>query len=122
MAARKKKSGAGAGAAPIEPKKFFEVIVPRVLTIMRATCTDMGGRYAVEVDGHGAWSLDFPTASVVPGKEGADVTVSLSRPQFDSLSSSSVELAKLVADGAVKCEGDVKRIENVSLVLAFLAR
>jgi hypothetical protein len=117
MAAKKK-----AAAPPMEPKRFFEVVVPRVLTIMRATCTDLGGRYGVDVEGHGAWSLDFPTASVLPGKEGANVTVFLSLDQFASLSSSKVELAKLVADGKVRCEGDVGKIENVSLVLAFLAR
>lgn len=117
MAAKKR-----ATTPPMEPKRFFEVVVPRVLTLMRATCADLGGRYAVDVEGHGAWSLDFPTASVVPGKEGADVTVFLSRDQFASLSSSKVELAKLVADRAVKCEGDAGKIENVSLVLAFLAR
>ena len=106
----------------MEPKRFFEVVVPRVLTIMRATCTDLGGRYGVDVEGHGAWSLDFPTATVVPGREGANATVFLSIEQFGSLSSSKVELAKLVADGKVKAEGDVSKIENVSLVLAFLAR
>jgi hypothetical protein len=118
MAAKKK----AAATPPMEPKRFFEVIVPRVLTIMRATCTDLGGRYGVEVDGHGAWSLDFPTASVLPGRDGANVTVFLSLDQFASLSSSKTELAKLVADGKVRAEGDVGKIENVSLVLAFLAR
>lgn len=117
MAAKKR-----AVAPAMEPKRFFEVVVPRVLTIMRATCTDLGGRYAVDVAGHGAWSLDFPTASVLPGKDGADVTLYLSLEQFASLSSSKVELAKLVAEGTVKADGDVGKIENVSLVLAFLAR
>ena len=106
----------------IEPKRFFEVVVPRLLTAMRATCADLGGRYAVDVEGHGAWTLDFPAAQVVPGSAGADVTVFLDVAQFASLSSASVELAKLVADKSVRTEGDASRIENVSLVLAFLAR
>lgn len=108
--------------APIAPKAFFESSVPRVLSIMRATCKDLGGRYRIEVEGHGGWTLDFPTASVQPGEGGvADVTVRLSEAQFQSLTSAKVELAKLVATGAVPCEGDRARIENVSLVLAFLS-
>ena len=97
--------------------------MPRVLSIMRATCKDMGGRYRVDVDGAGSWVLDFPSAAVQPGAgAAADVVVHLSLAQFQSLSTSKVELAKLVADGAAKAEGDVKRIENVSLVWAFLER
>jgi hypothetical protein len=111
-----------ARAAPT-PKQFFEVAVPRVLAIMRATCADLGGKYCVDVDGEGAWTLDFPAARVVPGcVEGSDVVVHLSQAQFASLSTSKVELAKLCADGAARVEGDRGRIENVSLVLAFLER
>ena len=48
--------------------------------------------------------------------------VHLSPAQFASLSTGKVELAKLVADGAARCEGEHARLENVSLVLAFLER
>jgi hypothetical protein len=110
-------------AAAIPPETFFATVVPRLLSIMRATCKDMGGRYVIAVDGAGAWTLDFPTAAVQKGAgENVDVTVHLTPEQFASLSSASVELAKLVASKAVRCEGDVGKIENVSLVLAFLSR
>lgn len=108
--------------APVAPKVFFESSVPRVLSIMRATCQDLGGRYRIEVEGHGAWTLDFPTASVQPGDgPAADVSLRLTEPQFQSLTNAKTELAKLVATGAVPCEGERARIENVSLVLAFLS-
>lgn len=108
---------------PIAPRTFFESAVPRVLTVMRATCKDLGGRYCIDVEGHGAWTLDFPTATLKPGRgESVDVTLFLTEPQFQSLTSAKVELAKLVATGAVRCEGDAAKIENISLVLAFLIR
>lgn len=116
MAAKKK------GNAPT-PEQFFGSAVPRVLSIMRATCKDLGGRYAIEVEGHGAWTLDFPNAAVQTGRmEPVDVTVTLTPAQFASLTGANVELAKLVRDKTVRTDGDVSKIENVSLVLAFLAR
>jgi alkyl sulfatase BDS1-like metallo-beta-lactamase superfamily hydrolase len=118
VAAKKK----AARAAPT-PKQFFEVAVPRVLSIMRATCADLGGKYCVDVDGEGAWTLDFAAAKVVAGRaDPADVVVHLTQAQFASLSTGKVELAKLAADGAARVEGDRGKIENVSLVLAFLER
>ncbi len=105
------------------PQAFFESACPRVLQIMRATCAELGGAYCIDVDGAGAWTLDFPSATVTPGRgPAAAVTVHLSPAQFASLSTGKVELAKLVADGAARCEGDRARLENVSLVLAFLER
>src|SRR3954470_13860329 len=116
MAAKKK-----AKVAP-PPKAFFETAVPRVLQIMRATCADLGGSYVVDVEGE-AWTLDFPNAKVTAGKrEGADVVMKMNAAQFASLSTGKVELAKLCADGSVHVEGDRQKIENVSLVLAFLER
>ena len=116
MAARKK-----AKAAPT-PQAFFEGAVPRVLRIMRATCADLGGTYVVDVEGE-RWTLDFPGAKVVAGaSDGADVVMTMNAAQFASLSTGKVELAKLCADGAVVVEGDRTKIENVSLVLAFLER
>jgi len=118
MAARKK----APRTAPT-PQSFFELACPRVLQIMRATCADLGGAYCIDVEGAGAWTLDFPTTTVKPGRSAdAAVTVHLSPAQFASLSTGKVELAKLVADGAARCEGDRARLENVSLVLAFLER
>src|SRR5688500_18993017 len=104
MAAKKSK-GKSAKAA-MEAKRFFQVVVPRILPVKPATGGDLGGRYAVDVEGHGAWTLDFPSASVVAGRDDADVTVFLNVEQFASLSSASVELAKLVADKTVRTEGD----------------
>jgi alkyl sulfatase BDS1-like metallo-beta-lactamase superfamily hydrolase len=107
----------------VAPSAFFEAALPRVLSTLRATCKDLGGRYAIEVEGHGAWTLDFPGASVRAGRAAdADVTLWLSEPQFQSLTKANVELARVVADGTVRCEGDRAKIENVSLVLAFLSR
>lgn len=117
MAAKKKPK-----KTAVEAKAFFGSMAPRVLSIMRATCAELGGRYAVDVEGQGAWTLDFPTASIAPGNERADVVVRFTPEQFALLSTSRVELKKLVADGIVRCEGDVSRIENISLILAFLDR
>ncbi len=106
-----------------EPHTFFERAVPRVLSIMRVTCAELGGRYSVEVAGQGTWTLDFPEARVLPSAvEGADVIVHLSPEQFASLATGKIELRKLVADGAVRADGDASKLENVSLVLAFLER
>jgi hypothetical protein len=117
MAAKKK-----AKTAPT-PQTFFEVSVPRVLNIMRATCADLGGKYVVEVEGAGAWTLDFTKPGVTPGKvDNPDVTIGLSAPQFASLSTGKVELLKLVADGQARCDGDRAKVENISLILAFLER
>src|SRR5688572_4361376 len=89
-----------------EPKVFFESIVPRVLAIMKATCLDLKGRYAIVVDGAGTWTLDFPTQRVEPGDANVDVKVTLSRAQFEKLSTGKAELAKWVADGEAACAGD----------------
>jgi hypothetical protein len=106
---------------PPEPKVFFERAVPRVLSIMKATCAELGGRYSIEVDGAGAWTLDFVNTKVSQGRvDGADVFIAMTPAQFGSLTSGKVELLKLVSDGAVRCEGDRSKVENVSLVLAFL--
>jgi hypothetical protein len=108
---------------PPSPETFFEVACPRVMTIMRATCAELGGRYVVEVEGAGAWTLDFPAATVARGATpGADVIIHLSPAQFASLSTGKVELLKLTNSGQARFEGDRARIENVSLVLAFLER
>lgn len=115
MAAKKKPN-----KTAIEARAFFATMAPRVLSIMRATCAELGGRYGVDVEGQGSWTLDFPSATIAEGIERADVTVRFTNEQFGLLSTSRVELKKLVADGVVRCEGDVSRIENVSLVLAFL--
>ena len=104
------------------PQAFFDGAVPRVLTIMRATCAELGGKHCIVVEGAGEWTLDFPNARVVAGRHQPDVTVYLAPEQFASLSTSKVELAKLVADGKARYEGDRSRVENVSLILAFLER
>jgi alkyl sulfatase BDS1-like metallo-beta-lactamase superfamily hydrolase len=110
-----------ARAAP-SPEVFFGTSLPRVLQMLRAACADLGGRYVVDVDGK-AWTLDYTSATVVAGAAAnVDVTVRLSAAQFASLSTSKVELKKLVADGQAPCEGDRAKLENVSFVLAFLER
>jgi hypothetical protein len=116
MAAKKK-------ASPPNPDTFFGNAVPRVLSIMRDRCKEMGGTYTIDIEGVGAWTLDFPNATVVKGPDAnATFTLHMTLDQFGSLTSASVELAKLVADKKVRLDGDASKIENVSLVLAFLAR
>lgn len=114
MAAKKKR------AIPT-PTAFFETLVPRVLRIMEKTCGELGGRYTVDVEGQGAWTLDFTTRAVTKGAAASsDVTLYLDAKQYESLSTGKIELLKLVHNGSVRCEGDQAKVENVSLVLAFL--
>jgi alkyl sulfatase BDS1-like metallo-beta-lactamase superfamily hydrolase len=85
---------------------------------------ERGGRFVVAIDGAGGgtWCLDFGAAAVSKGLSDADVSIRLSLAQFVSLSSGRVELRKLIVDGEVACEGERARLEDLSLVLAFLAR
>ena len=107
----------------VAPTAFFHTAVPRVLTLMKATCADLGGSYAIHIDGHGAWTLDFPSACVRDGAAAdAQVALFLTLAQFEALQNPKTELKKLVTSGAVRCQGDLGKVENVSLVLAFLAR
>ena len=116
MATKKKKP------AP-EPSMFFTGAVPRVLGAMRATAAELGGSYGVVVD-DSAFVIDFPSASAkavdAAAAAAADVTVTMSRAQFESLATGKVELLALVKSGAVGSHGDVSRLENLSLILAFL--
>lgn len=91
---------------------------------MRSLLAERGGRFAVVVDGPsgGTWYLDFATAAVSRDPSAVDVTIQLTLPQFVSLSSGRVELRKLIVDGEVPCEGQRARLEDLSLVLAFLSR
>lgn len=120
MAAAKKRSSPQA----LDPTAFFEVACPRVLHAMRSLLAERGGRFAVVVEGPGGgtWCLDFAAAAVSQGPAAADVTIHLTLPQFVSLSSGRVELRKLIVDGEVPCEGQRERLEDLSLVLAFLSR
>jgi hypothetical protein len=102
------------------PAAFFGEAVPMLLSRMRAMCQDRGGKFAVVVDGAGAWTLDFEKAEVREGEEEADVRLSMDEETFGSLSQAKVELRKLVVDGAVTCEGEKDRVEDLSLILAFL--
>jgi hypothetical protein len=123
MAAKKKSTSTK--KAPLPPRAFFERAVPRILDVMRTTCKELGGKYTIEVAGDdgGAWTLDYPTASVHPGADpGADLVVHLSLDQFTAVSTGKEELAKLVVDGRATSTGDKARIENLSFVLAFLQR
>ena len=106
------------------PEQFFSQLCPPLLRSMRSLCAEMGGSYAIVVEGAGggAWTLDFAGAEVRAGGDGANVTLTMSPERFASLSSARVELRKLVADGEVSCEGDPGRLENLSFVLAFLQR
>ena len=91
--------------------------------MMKATCADLGGSYVIHVDGYGVWTLDFPGACVRTGASAdAHVVLFLTLAQFEALQNPKTELKKLVTGGAVRCEGDLGKVENVSLVLAFLAR
>jgi len=113
MASKKK-------APPVDVDAFFSRTVPRLLGAMRALCAERGGRYGVVVDGR-AFTIDFAQAAVVAGADNVDVTVTLSAAQFQSLAAGT-ELRKLVASGEAALSGDRDRIEDLSLVLAFLAR
>jgi alkyl sulfatase BDS1-like metallo-beta-lactamase superfamily hydrolase len=114
MATKKKKP------AP-EPVAFFTSAVPRVLRAMRATCAELGGSYGVTVD-DSAFVIDFASASanVAADVSATDVAVTMTRAQFESLATGKVELLALVRSGAVASRGDVNRLENLSLILAFL--
>jgi hypothetical protein len=124
MSPAKKKSARKKKAPPPPPKEFFEVAAPRVLTAMSSLCASMGGSYAfvVEGEGGGAWTLDFTDASVREGSDGADLTVTLPIEDFPVLATAKGELRKLVADGTAACEGEKDRLENLSMVVAFLQR
>lgn len=105
------------------PQAFFERSVPRVLDIMRARCAELGGRYTVHVEDSGVWTIDFTRAAVVADTvPGADVVIRLTPAQFASLSTGGTELRKLAVSGQAPFEGDAQKLENVSLVLAFLER
>jgi hypothetical protein len=107
----------------LTPAAFFSTACPRVLSILRETCSKLGGRYVIHVTDSGSWTVDFPTQTVTAGAaDAADLTITCSAAQFESLQSPKVELKKLIASGALKAEGDLARVENVSLVLAFLSR
>jgi len=122
--ARKKKARSKKPPPPT-PAEFFERSVPRVLTAMASLCKSMGGVYAMVVEGDegGAWTLDFGQAAVRPGTEGADLTVTLDLEQFQLLTTARGELRKLIAAGDARAEGgDPEKIENLSMVVAFLQR
>lgn len=117
MATKKKKP------AP-EPVAFFTSAVPRVLRAMRATCAELGGSYGVTVD-DSAFVIDFVSASANVANDAkdvnaTDVAVTMTRAQFESLATGKVELLALVKSGVVASRGDVNRLENLSLILAFL--
>lgn len=122
--AKKKRSPRKKKAPPPSPTEFFEVAAPRVLRAMASLCASMGGSYAITVegDGGGTWTLDFDEASVRSGGDGADLTVTLGLEQFGELSSAKGELRKLVKGGSAVCAGDDGKLENLSMVLAFLQR
>lgn len=110
---------------PPTPAEFFETSVPRVLTAMRSLCQTMGGTYAmvIEGDGGGAWTLDFDDAVVRAGAESADLTVTLGPDEFAELTTAKGELRKLIAAGDARAEGgDPEKIENLSMIVAFLRR
>lgn len=125
MAARKKPSSTKKGKLAPAPRAFFEGAAPRLLSILRTTCAELGGVYVVLVQGDdgGAWTLDFPRAEVRAGAhDGADLVVTLSPDQFAAVATARIELAKLVADGSAPSQGERQRVENLSFVLAFLER
>ena len=125
MATKKGAASKKGKKPPPSPQDFFARAAPRVLTALRTTTAELGGRYVIEVQGEGggAWTLDFPAAAVRPGKEdGADLVVTLTAEQFAAVSTAKIELAKLVFDGSAPSVGERGRVENLSFVLAFLER
>lgn len=106
----------------VRADRFFAAVCPRLMTAMQEKLAELGGRYVVVVEGEGggAWTLDFGTGAVSEGAGAADLKLELTAEQFTSLASPKVELRKLVSDGTVKSEGDTDRVENLSLLFAFL--
>jgi hypothetical protein len=106
----------------VDPATFLLQACPRVLRAMRSTVTELGGRYGVVVDGT-PYLIDFTTQQVTSGSTaGADVVVTMDAARFGSLATGRVELRSLVRDGVVKADGDVSKLENLALILAFLER
>ena len=112
------------GKRTVTAAQFFGQMCPRLISAMRAQLAEMGGRYVITVEGEsgGTWTLDYDAGTAVGRADaGAALSLTMSDAQFASLAKPQTELRKLVSSGQVTAEGDLDKVENLSLQLAFLS-
>jgi hypothetical protein len=99
-------------------RTFFDQVCPFLFDHRAAFCEEAGGRYAFELAGAGAWTLDFARRAVEEGARDAQLIVRMRAADFARLLQGELNLTAALADGRFAFEGERDRFE----VLAAFTR
>lgn len=102
------------------PAQFFNELVPQILHVQRGACQTLGGTYAIQLFGDqgGAWTLDFPNASIESGaRDDVDLYVEMSAADFQGLMKGTLDIPAAARAGRVRVEGNPQLFLNLAAIL-----
>lgn len=104
----------------ITPAKFFNDVVPSILTAQKDVCAKVGGSYGVRLFGEngGEWTLNFADASVNTGvADELDFYLEMDATDFNGMMKGTLDLQAAAVAGKIRFDGDASKFSNLAAVL-----
>jgi hypothetical protein len=111
--------GAPTEPAVVEPRAFFEEIIPAFLEADPERARSLATRLGFRVVGVGDWTVDLGAATVTPALgEGLAVFLEASAEDFAAMLRGAIDLDALVDDGRVRVSGRPSELKKLAALLS----